>query len=161
MVSIAKYSQEIRNGKIHIHSQESSICPICLSDMRVIGSRDRKVIGRDGQWQTFVIRRLRCKGCGHIHHELPDFLIPYKRHCTETIEEVVSDKGPENILSRPTAARIRAWWKVTGQYLRNILLTLTAKYGVHFLEPLRMKEIVRAAVNSHSWVHTRSVLTSG
>lgn len=37
-----------------------------------------------------MIRRFRCEGCGHIHHELPDFLLPYKRHTATTFEKVYS-----------------------------------------------------------------------
>ena len=35
-----------------------------------------------------MIRRFRCEGCGHIHHELPDMLLPYKQHTASTLERV-------------------------------------------------------------------------
>lgn len=37
-----------------------------------------------------MIRRYRCEGCSHIHHELPDFLLPYKQHTASTFEKVYS-----------------------------------------------------------------------
>ena len=37
-----------------------------------------------------MIRHFRCEGCGHIHHELPDFRLPYKQHITVTFEKIYS-----------------------------------------------------------------------
>ncbi|MED4936026.1 DUF6431 domain-containing protein [Heyndrickxia coagulans] len=45
--------------------------------MKVIGTRDRKAIDRSGKKHIYNIRRLQCEQCGKIHHELPEFLVPY------------------------------------------------------------------------------------
>ena len=55
-----------------------------------IGTRRRRFIREDGGKAILMIRRYRCAGCGHIHHELPDFLLPYKQHTASTFEKVYS-----------------------------------------------------------------------
>ena len=160
MIIITKYSQEEKDGKKYIRSEEVSLCPICHSVLKVIGSRERTAIEADGNKQIFVIRRLRCKDCGHVHHELPDLLVPFKRHCAETIEQVVSGGEPVSPLGKPTIRRIRNWWTEVSQYFLNILRTLEARHGVKLSASLKTSEIVRAVVNSHFWIHTRSVRMS-
>ncbi len=44
----------------------------------VIGTRKRGIVNSETAKNTLVIRRLQCKTCGGIHHELPDIVIPYK-----------------------------------------------------------------------------------
>ena len=159
MIVISQYRQEKRNGAIHICSEESSVCPICLCDLKVIGSRKRGVIEPDGRQQIYIIRRLRCNDCRTIHHELPDLLIPFKRHCTATIEQVIAEPEPTTIPTTPNAARrIKQWWSVMGAYFMFIIEGLEAKLGVALNIIPRPRNIVRAAVNSHNWAHTHSVL---
>ena len=55
----------------------------------VIGSRSRQSLCGDGTRRTLRIRRLRCEECRKIHHELPDFLVPYKRYTANVVEAVV------------------------------------------------------------------------
>jgi len=157
MVNITKYRQEKKGGKIYIRSEESPVCPICLSNLKVIGSRDRKATDVDGEQQTYVIRRLRCKKCGHVHHELPDLLIPYKRHCAETFERALAGKGAADTLNYSLVKRIMGWWKTMFHYFRSVTTALEETCGINFSKPLKLKEIVRAIVNQHLWVHTRSV----
>ena len=45
------------------------------------------------------IRRLKCKGCGKIHRELPDFLLPYKQYLADLIEMDLDDV-PEDQVSK-------------------------------------------------------------
>lgn len=159
VVAITKYRQEQKDGKIYIRSEEVSTCPICHSTLNVIGSRERKSIGTDGEQQVFIIRRLRCtdEGCRSIHHELPDIFVPYKRHCTETIEQAISGGERASTLEQSTVRKIRNWWESVSQYFHNILRALEARYGVNFSEVIKTSEIVRAVVNSNLWIHTRSV----
>ncbi|WP_245590390.1 DUF6431 domain-containing protein [Aneurinibacillus terranovensis] len=42
-----------------------------------MGTRDRKSKDSSGETKVYNIRRLGCVNCGRIHHELPDFLVPY------------------------------------------------------------------------------------
>ena len=115
----------------------------------------------DEQKTTLVIRRLRCEKCKSIHHELPgDLIVPYKRHCAETIDNIVSGKTEAVICEESTINRIRRWWNVVLPYFLNVLASLAEQYGVTFLGATPT-EIVRAVANNNFWVHTRSVLSPG
>ena len=116
-----------------------------------------------GITRILVIRRLRCKSkeCRAIHHELPDILVPYKRHCAETVENVVNDKPESTCCDDRTARRIKTWWDACRVYFENVLASLREKYGVKFPQRPALREIVRAAVNANLWIHTRSAYLSG
>jgi len=110
----------------------------------------------DGSVKTLIIRRLRCCECGKIHNELPDILIPYKRHCAETIENAVNDKTDDICCEESTIRKIRRWWAGLVLYFHSVLASLEAKYDVKFLESIKPAEIARAIVNANLWTHTRS-----
>ena len=161
MIIITKYRQEEKHGKIYIRTEETSICPICTSELQVVGSRSRKVIVK-GSPTTLVIRRLQCKKCRKIHHELPDLLVPYKRHCVQTIEQIVSEhpqsgsnEAQSDGFHRTTARKLRNWWDYLNQQFNYLRLSLEAKYNVQ-LYCDAPKELIRAFTNSHSWVQTRT-----
>ena len=127
----------------------------------VIGIRKREIINTSGKKETLVIRRLRCKGCRTIHHELPDIVIPYKRHCAETVERIIAGDSGGVCCEDSTLRRIRAWWAACRLYFESVLASLREKYEVVFSEKGAPKEIVRAVANSNLWVHTRSAFLSG
>jgi hypothetical protein len=122
----------------------------------VIGTRKRNFIDKAGEKQTLIIRRLRCKGCRVIHHELPDIIIPYKRHCSDTIEKIVTGNAADVNCESGTIRRIRAWWKARLLYFESVLTSLREKYGTEFSIDPAPKEIVRAVANANLWLHTRS-----
>jgi hypothetical protein len=157
MVIISNYRQEAINGKIFIRSDEESVCPVCLSELRVIGSKHRKAINKDGVKQTFVIRRFRCQGCGLIHHELPDIFVSFKRHCIDTVESITTNDGKAEKVNTSLAYRLRHWWHTMTIYAAHIMASLSMKCGVVFPTLPSLKQVIRAMVNSHSWIHTRSV----
>ena len=66
-------------------------CPLCGGRLHAIGTRRRHFIRDDGEPAVLMIHRYRCEGCGHIHHELPDFLLPYKQHIAATFEKVYNE----------------------------------------------------------------------
>lgn len=104
---------------------------------------------------------MRCKVCRVIHHELPDIVIPYKRHSAGTVEKIVTDETEELVCEESTVRRIKAWWASCILYFESILASLREKYGAMFSGKSAPKEIVRAVVNAHLWVHTRSAFLSG
>jgi len=157
MISIRNYSLEKdETERFHVKSYEVIACPICGGVVAVIGSRERYVIVEDGDKQTLVIRRLRCNDCRTIHHELPDIIVPYKRHCSDTIEKIVAGDADGVNCENGTIHRIKAWWTACLLYFKSILTSLKAKYEVEFSEEPAPKEIVRAVANAHLWIHTRS-----
>jgi len=161
MVLITQYREERdEKGRIHICSEEVSVCPICFGMLLVIGSRTRGLIDGAGYIITLVIRRLRCKLCCKIHHELPDRVIPYKRHCMETIENVVNGNTDDVCCCFVTERRIKAWWAALILYFRSVITSLQVKYGAMFSVEATPREIVRALANTNLWVHTRSVSMS-
>jgi hypothetical protein len=127
----------------------------------VIGIRERKYIDSDGIKQTLIIRRLRCKGCNVIHHELPDILIPYKRHCTDTVEKIITGDPKGISCEEGTIRRIRAWWAAYRLYFESVLSSLKEKFDAEFSKIPAPREIVRAVVNANLWIHTRSAFLSG
>jgi hypothetical protein len=57
---------------------------------------------------------IRCETCCKIHHELPDFLILYKRYGGGKFEQVVSTQGPIDVAAdESTLYRWRKWFVVS------------------------------------------------
>ncbi len=162
---------EIR--KFLVKSMEKSIFPHCQSDLRVIGSRKRNLICEDGTKIILVVRRLRCKNelCNKIHHELPNIIIPYKRHTTMTYERAI--EGTDHIapVENSTLKRIRAWFKARADALIGGLLgtyvIVTNDFAVglsnlpqsilkrirYFVGPDEgwLKRVVHIHVNNNKW----------
>jgi len=160
MVSITEYRLEpASDGRIYVISEEESNCPLCYGNLKVIGVRNRGTICCDGGREIYVIRRLCCKLCRKIHHELPDLIIPYKRHCADTIEKIIEDDVADVCCDFVTEYRIKAWWAATLLYFERVKLSLETKYGVLFSTTLTPRKIVRAIVNTNLWVHTRTAMT--
>ncbi|WP_437236236.1 DUF6431 domain-containing protein [Dehalococcoides sp. HCBD] len=128
-----------------------------------------------------IIRRLRCKNCNRIHHELPDCLVPYKRYAAADIEQVLAEVQPVELdADDATLYRLKKWFHSLAPYLlgclRSISLWLdgnTVKepsvlsQSVHQrighyvgYEPGWLARIVRPVVNANLWVHTRSAFLS-
>ncbi|MEW6541058.1 MAG: DUF6431 domain-containing protein [Bacillota bacterium] len=81
-------------GVFFVRSAEQIPCPCCSGRLKAIGSRKRSCIDSLGDKIILVIRRLRCVACRRIHHELPDLLVPYRRHIRESIEAAVGGVAP-------------------------------------------------------------------
>ena len=161
MIIISKYKKEqAEKDIIKIVSEEKSVCPICSEELKVLGRRKRVVINTDGNKEKLSIRRLRCSLCRKIHHELPDCVIPYKRHCVETIENIITGNTEDICCDFVTEHRIRSWWMTIKLYFEKILASLKIKYGVELSANTAPREIIRALVNLNLWVHTRSAMMS-
>ena len=160
MIIITCYRKERdERGRIRIISEEESICPICIGHLKVIGIRKRIVINTAGDKEKLIIRRLRCRTCHKIHHELPDYVIPYKRHCSETVESIINGGAEDICCDFVTEHRIRSWWATVIVYFEKVLASLRTKYGMTFPDDPTPREIVRALTNTNLWVHTRTAMT--
>jgi len=140
--------------------------------LTVLGSRKRGFINPEGNNIKLVIRRMKCAGCGKIHHELPDFLIPYKRHCAETIEQIIEGAAEGVCGEESTLKRVQRWFSGMAQYFAGCLESIAARQGMasavnsgSLLRRIKdrfgqrvgwLKSLVRIIVNSNLWVHTRS-----
>jgi hypothetical protein len=152
--------------------------------MSVIGTRDRKSKERSGESKVYNIRRLGCDDCGRIHHELPNFLVPYKRYESECIELVLTNPTNHDIpADESTLFRWFEWFNSLIDYwvgclvsimLRtkqeNIPLNLTSENSETALHrlgrlvgdaPRWLERIVRPIANINLWLHTRSAFLSG
>ena len=144
---------------LFVENNEPSYCPICGELLLPRSRRPRKLIDNDGNQIVYYIRRLRCAPCNRIHHELPDRIVPYKRHCAETIENITHEKTNDTPCEEKTVKRIFRWWNAIHPYFLNILKSLTMKYKNEYHSPPVFKEIIRAAVNSNNWIFVDSVCT--
>ncbi len=113
-------------------SLEEFICPVCGHRKRtVIGSRKRSFLDRAGSRKVLRIRRLKCNSCHKIHHELPDCLIPYKRHCSFTIE--AAQKDPETLgadVEQSTLYKWKKWAQRLGTRFLGVLESLRLQAGI-------------------------------
>lgn len=163
-----------------VRSAEQHICPICEDDLYTIGSRKR--IGRKPTCEkiTYMIRRLRCKGCRRIHHELPDLLIPNKHYEAECLESVFSQGQASDVIAdESTLYRWGIWFAKCWRYWLNCLSAIAARSGnpvkpssVASSSALQrighyvghgdgwLARVVRPLVNSQLWVHTRFAFLS-
>jgi len=123
------------------------------------GLRLRILIDSLGQKMNLMIRRLYCPKCGRIHHEIPDCVVPYKRHCAETIEKIIEGKIAGASCENRTVRRIQSWWKIVMLYFMNIIKSLAQKHRIEFRGQPAFREMVRAAVNSNNWIFANSICT--
>lgn len=164
-----------------VRSKEQSICPCCGKKLKVIGSRHRGCIKDSGEKMDLIIRRLSCAKCNRIHHELPDILVPYKRHSIESIEAVLSEGTEITVPADEATIRSwRIWFQSMLNYFLGCLLSITIHCGKEFVEekaslpesklqkiwqyvgdaPGWLARLVRPIVNSNLWLHTRYAFMS-
>lgn len=84
-------------------------CPICGVGTHLYGRRRRIALLADGRKVFLLIRRLWCPRCKRIHHELPDFLLPYKHFISACIEKVFRKQGGTVCCENSTIYRWRRW----------------------------------------------------
>ena len=160
---------------------EQVLCPCCGGDLFGIGSRKRKYIKGSGESCFLVIRRLRCRQCNRIHHELPDILVPYKRYDSQSIEAVVTGNSPLSVAAdESTLARWRSWFQSNSYYFLGCLDSIV----IRFLPSTKeddlglprsvlqkiwqhtdkvvgwLARVVRPIANVNLWVHTRFAFLS-
>ncbi len=134
------------------------------------------MIEYSGERKSLIIRRLRCLGCGRVHHELPDLIVPYKRYSSETVELIITSSNTETDdypCELSTAIRLKIWFFLLREYFKNTLISLTFlyDYDVALCNEINnlitcidlrsgvtgwLKKLVRYLVNSGRWLHTRS-----
>lgn len=117
-----------------MRSLEQVLCPCCSGALKPIGRRERGCIDDNGDKKILSIRRLRCIDCSRIHHELPDRLVPYKRHVRKSIEAVITGADNTSVpADESTLKRWQNWFSEMADYLRGCLASITSRYG--FKEP--------------------------
>lgn len=148
----------------------------------VIGSRKRYFINGAGERVVLIIRRLSCKTCKRVHHELPDILVPYKRYNSESIEAVLNGDIVLTVAAdESTISRWKRWFLDLANYFVGCLISIAVRYlrntaeekpelPVSPLQRIRhyvgdgpgwLARVVRPVVNANYWVQTRSAFLSG
>ena len=168
IIIITKYKLEYNQEECiaYVRADEDVVCPICGNGaMKQKGRRKRNVRTSDGIKQKLSVRHLKCKGCGKTHRELPDIVVPYKQECAETIEKVINGDTAEVGCEDSTINRIKAWWSNIMPYIRSVLLSIREKHSIAIelgeMGGIKLRQIVRALVNTHLWPSAQSVLAPG
>jgi len=159
MINITKYGLEYnpKDKCYYVRADEEVVCPICgCKYMKQRGRRKRSVIMPSGKTIVLKIRRLKCKSCKKMHHELPDIIVPYKRHSAQTIEIITNGTDESIYCEESTINRIKAWWASIKLYIESVEASIKIKYDITFSKERKLPEIVRALVNTHLWPGTRS-----
>jgi len=165
-----------------VRSGEQNPCPICDSVLKIIGSRRRGYLREEGDYRILLIRRLRCTSCNRIHHELPDRLVPYKRHESRSIEAAVAGTSALSVpADESTIHRWKKWFSAIAGYFAGALLSIAIRCDIQSVEdvsalpqsslqriwqyvgdaPRWLARVVRPVVNANYWVQTRSAFMSG
>lgn len=154
-------------------------CPCRSGELKVIGSRKRSCINTQGDKIVLSIRRLRCIDCQRIHHELPDILVPYKRHVQESIEAAITKEKETQIsviADESTLKRWRNWFYERADYFQGCLTSIILRYDLlesaegssslpqsklHRIwqhvgdAPGWLARVVKPLANLNLWPHTR------
>ena len=155
-----------------VRSLEPFYCPSCQSGTYcVIGSRNRVVIQSSDIKKIYRIRRLQCLECERIHHELPGCVIPYKRHCAQSIEAALEER--EVAVEESTLRRWKAWFDSISGHLMGVLMdrqmgktpdpgtALQRFRKVVGNAPGWLGRVVQSVVKQNLWVQTRSAFCAG
>ena len=152
-------------------------CPFCGRRMCVAGSRKRVVRLSDGRIIYLIIRRLYCDRCCHVHHELPDLIVPYKRYSSDAVEQLLSSRTSSISVGCETSTvqRLRVWFSLLRSYFESALESIKFIFKndtrlaaeLNQLLPLSpeslsdgwLAKLVRIVVNSGFWIQTRSACT--
>jgi hypothetical protein len=74
---------------------------------------------------------MQCENCNRIHHELPDFLVPYKRYDAESIEGAVSEPVRLDIAAdESTLYRWRIWFLVWSVHAQGCLQSISIRFNL-------------------------------
>jgi hypothetical protein len=101
-------------------------CPFCQGPLTTRDSRPRFVTREDGGRETWIVRRLRCRSCGKIHTELPNFILPYKHYEALAIQKTLDDE-PGNSCAADDST-LRRWRESFAQAAPHIIALLTALF---------------------------------
>ena len=159
MISIAHYTQFVKDDIIEINSSEEAFCPICKGKLKPHGRCIRKLITSDGITNKLSLKVWYCHNCNKSHRELPDCIIPYKRHCTETYAKV-NDTDIEELdcdVDEKTIRRIKIWVKMFLEFAAAIVQSLQTEhtnmvtnYNINSTFS-SLKYFVRIVVNTNEW----------
>ncbi len=131
-----------------IKSKENNFCcPICTGKLSGYDHRKRIVKNSNGEKETYLIRRLKCKNCHKLHTEIPDFILPYKQYKAEVIESEIDETRQDCPAEDSTRQRWKKWFIQKRNVLESMLRMIyvrtnnkALKLGVSLLDKIRTKK---------------------
>lgn len=107
-------ASERRVDAMKKRTKETRICRDCGGVAAFYDYVSRTVRSGNGKVEKIKVPRFRCESCGHIHRELPDFLMPNKQFKSDIITGFVTGKLDETDLrfeDYPCIQTVRRWIK--------------------------------------------------
>ena len=138
-------------------------CPHCGGRKFVrYGYRNRQGINANGSRYIFRIPRVRCKGCGKIHHVLPTFLVPLRRYFLDVIERFGRKRKPEPEAPYEEKSRYRLK-KFAEKFIQEIETSYggALKLARERQKDVSLREKVKALVNMGYFSSTRTDILTG
>ena len=120
---------------------------------------------RSGKEHQIHLRVMECRHCGKTHRELPEGLVPYKRHDLNSLCEIAEATETQHTCETSTWLRIRFWLAWFLWYAQNVLDGLitagqmSATFSPGHSLRRRTASFVRLVVNSGNWEQHRSAMT--
>ena len=92
MVIVSSYRESYNKEQEYheIISLEEICCPYCGDSLEYRNSRKRNVYDELRNKAIYLLRRLWCSGCRHLHTEIPDIIQPHKHYSSSVIQDVLS-----------------------------------------------------------------------
>lgn len=155
--------------------EKYALCPQCDSPLEYHCRVIRPLKNAAGEKNNYSIRVLKCcnEACPRKYHrELPDIIIPYKRHDAATIEEAIEKEEKDMAVEADfsTVSRWKSWFAKEQTYIMMSLVgvaialgydvDLTLLMGIPTIQIIKrlvnrgtgwLQEAARILVNSARW----------
>ena len=93
IVSSFKIRYNTEKKYYEIYDAEDVQCPYCVGILKYRNSRQRNVLDELRNKTVYLLRRLWCAACKHLHTEIPDIIHPYRHFGSSVIQDVLSGGG--------------------------------------------------------------------
>jgi hypothetical protein len=139
-----------------INCNPTPVCPFCHGKMKHFEWRRRTTINpSSGKKEYIMIERHLClnKNCHKIHHLLPDFLIPYKRHLSETIEQFITTGQQQSVrCTCSTVLKAKKWFALCFVYFLTAIKSRQGRYPLSCDKPIESKADLIAEPGWLKWL---------
>jgi hypothetical protein len=162
------------DGNFELISNNKLFSPCCQKKLLKFGQKERKFIDEDNFQRMILLQRYICSECRRTHLELPSFLFPYKRHCSDTIELCVETNEPSSCANcePSTVYRIKKWFQSRIQAFLNCLSSRQSRFPLPGDQPVSSFEelpkekgwlirLVSDLINHGYWKSTQYALSLG
>jgi uncharacterized protein YbaR (Trm112 family) len=137
MIILSQYeiSYNTKYSIYQVNSAEESnlCCPYCNGILKFRDRKRRSAIRKENNERCwYLLQRLKCKDCGKIHVELPDFMLPYKHYDAEMVQDTIDEKE-ENYCAADDST-IRRWktsFKFAKARISALLIAMWMKTSVN------------------------------